>query len=189
MTKVKGLQEFFRKMDAVAAAYDKLPNELAAIAVKFSKDRFRAQAWLDRTEQKWKPLARRRRGKKRSQTVLVITGRLKRSIRKVRADSHLIIIGTDAPQAQILNDGGTIKKTVSVKQHTVHSYKRKAHKRTIKGRTRRIKSTIIKTHSVAAHQRMMNVTIPARPFIGPSHTLESQLLNHAKDRFDEALKK
>jgi len=189
MTEVKGVKEFFKKMDAVAAAYDKLPNEVAAIAVKFSKDRFRSQSWLDYTEKKWPPRVRRRKGKRRSQTLLVDKGYLKRSVRKIVANQNVVIIGSDAPYAQIQNDGGTIKETVTVSQHTRHEYKRKAYTRKRAGRTERIKSTIIKSHTVKSHRRKMNVTIPARKFLGQSNALEQQLVDHIKNRFDEALNK
>ncbi len=189
MTEVKGIKEFFRKMDAVAAAHDKLPNEIAAIAVKFSKDRFRSQSWLDYAEKKWPPRARRRKGKRRSQTLLVDKGYLKRSVRKIIANNQHIIIGTDAPYAQIQNDGGTIKETVTVSQHTRHSYKRKAHNRQRAGRTERIKATTIKSHVVKSHRRKMNITIPSRKFLGQSNALEQQLIGHVKSRFDEALNK
>ncbi len=188
MARVEGLKEFLRKIDQVEKAYNKLPNEVAAIAVKFSKDRFRDQAWLDRSREKWKPRASRRPGR-RSQTLLVDKGYLKRSIRKISANHQLVVIGSDAAYAEIHNDGGTINKTVTVKQHVVKSHKRKAHTRQRKGRTERIKSKMIPSYSVGTHRRKMNLTIPARPFIGQSAALEKTLIDHMKNRFDKALNK
>ncbi len=190
MAQVKGLNEFFRKMDAVATAYNKLPNEVAAIAVKFSKERFRKQSWLDVVEDKW-PVRKRRRkgGARRSQTLLVDTGRLKRSIRKIHADNQVVIIGTDVPYAQIHNDGGTINKTVTVNEHKRAEHKRKAHSRTRAGRTEIIKSAIVKSHVIATHRRKMNTTIEARKFLGQSAALEQQLINHITNSFNEALNK
>ena len=45
------------------------------------------------------------------------SGRLKKSIRRIRVTQNSVTIGTDVPYAQIHNEGGTIKKTVSVKSH------------------------------------------------------------------------
>lgn len=189
MTEVKGLKEFFKKMDAVASAYNKVPNEIAVIAVNFSKERFRDQAWLDNSREPWKQRSRKRSGKKRSQTLLVDKGRLKRSIRKIHADQNSVIIGTDVPYAEIHNNGGTIKEVVIVRQHTVKAHKRKAYSRQRAGRSERIKSQLIKSHSVKTHKRRMNTRIPARPFIGKSEALERRIFMHVYYKFDDVLKK
>lgn len=189
MTKVEGLQDFFNKVDKLEKAYNKLPNEFAAIAVKFSKERFRKQNWLDKSPVKWeKRVQRRKGGVRRSQTLLVDKGRLKRSIRKIHADRKRIIIGTDVPYAGIHNFGGKIQKKVTVKQHTVSAHTRKAHTRKIKGRKRSVPATNVKSHIVDSHQRMMNLTIPQRQFMGNSHTLSKSIIKHGVNRFDKALK-
>lgn len=189
MSEVIGLKEFIRKLDAVASAHDRLPSEVATIAVNFSKERFRDQAWLDTSRQPWKPLARKRAGKKRSQHVLVDKGYLKRSIRKIVANSNTIIIGTDAPYAEIQNNGGIIRKTVSVKQHRVKSHTRKSYTRTRDGRTERIRPQLVASHTVGSHTRRMNTRIPARPFIGQSEALERRIYMHIYYRYESALKK
>jgi len=189
MSEVIGLRDFRRRMDAVSKAYDRMPNEIAAIAVKFSKDRFRDQAWLDNTRQPWKQRASSRPGKRRSQTLLVDKGRLKRSIRKISASPSRVVIGTDVPYAQIHNEGGTIKSVVTVREHDIKPYRRKAYTRHRAGRSESIKAQNIRGHSVKTHQRKMNTKIPARPFIGQSEALERQLLNHVQTSFEEAFNK
>jgi len=186
MSEVLGLRDFMRKMEAVSKAYDRMPNEIAAIAVKFSKDRFRDQAWLDTTRHPWKQRASSRPGKRRSQTLLVDKGRLKRSIRKISASPTRVVIGTDVAYAQIHNEGGTLNSVVTVRQHNVKSYRRKAYTRQRAGRSESIKAQNIRGHSVKTHQRKMNTRIPARPFIGQSEALERQLLTHIINRFEEA---
>ena len=43
--------ELERTLKALEAAYKRLPNGVATVAVNFSKERFRAQNWIDdRTE-------------------------------------------------------------------------------------------------------------------------------------------
>ncbi len=169
MTRVEGLQEFMQKMDNVSKVYNRIPNEVAAIAVNFSKERFRDQAWLDQSREPWKKRSRRRTGKTRSQTLLVDKGRLKRGIRKIYASQQLVVIGTDVPYAQIQNDGGTIKQMVTVRSHS---------------RTRKARTFKVKTHS-----RKMNLTIPARPFLGASEALNRRIFLHAYSRFEEAFLK
>jgi len=187
MSIIVDTREFVSKCDALSKAYSRIPNEVAAIAVNFSKERFVEQAWLDVTKTKWKPLSRKRSGKK-SQTVLVKSGRLKRSIRKIYADTNRVIIGTDVPYAEIHNNGGKIKDTVTVKQHSVKQYNRKSFTRTRKGRTENIKAQTVKSHVVKSHSRKMNLTIPARPFIGSSYTLERRIYLHMTVQFIKALK-
>lgn len=179
MANLVDISEFTRKLDALSQVYAMLPNEIAATAVNFSKERFREQAWLDKTKEPWKPRARRRKGgPKKSQTLLVNTGRLKRGVRKVTANQDVVIIGNDVPYAQIQNDGGTIKGTATVKQYTKKEYQRQR-----KGRKETVKS-----HNVQSHTRKMNIKIPSRRFIGNSYTLERRLYLLIASRFAKALK-
>ncbi|OFX62709.1 MAG: hypothetical protein A2066_18950 [Bacteroidetes bacterium GWB2_41_8] len=191
MTEVKGLKEFLSKMDAVASAYNRMPNEIAIIAVNFTKERFRDQAWLDKTREPWKERSRKREGKKRSQTLLVDKGRLKRSIRKVLVSPSLIIIGTDVPYAQVHNDGfkGVVRQNVK-------SYTRGLTKFGVTGRKSLKRSTRIEfgrvrtgTTTVRAHKRTIHQNIPARPFIGQSDALERRIFMHVYYKFEEIFKK
>ena len=191
MTDVKGLKEFLAKMDAVASAYNRMPNEIAIIAVNFTKERFRDQAWLDHTREPWKERSRKREGKKRSQTLLIDKGRLKRSIRKVLVSQDLIIIGTDIPWAQALNDGfkGIVRQNVK-------SYTRALTKFGITGRKEGKRSSRVEfgrvrtgTTRVKAHRRTIHQNIPARPFIGQSEALERRIFMHVYYKFEEILKK
>jgi len=176
------LRDLTRKMDALSNTYRTLPKELGAIAVNFSKERFINQAWLDSTKENWQPRKRSRRSvhnkKTTNQTLLVQTGRLKKSIRVISADESKIIVGSDVPYAQIQNDGGVINKTVNVKQHDVKQHSRKRNGRDI----------TVKEHSVKAHTRKMNTTIPSRRFLGASYTLSKRMMNLITARFVRALK-
>jgi phage gpG-like protein len=169
MSKIEGLREYTNKLDNISKAYDKLPTEVAAIAVRFTKDRFRSQDWYDNSREAWPARKRQRGSKKRSQTLLVDTGRLKRSIRKISADSKQVVIGTDVPYAQIHNDGGKIAKSVTVKSHS-------------RRRRSRGGSTTVKSHT-----RRMNLTIPKRQFIGDSNRLEMELFLHIDSKLQTAL--
>ena len=191
MTEVKGLKEFLAKMDAVASAYNRMPNEIAIIAVNFTKERFRDQAWLDHTREPWKERSRKREGKKRSQTLLVDKGRLKRSIRKVLVSKDLIIIGTDVPYAQALNDGfkGAVKQNVKSYTRALTKFgvtARKEGKRSSRVEFGRVRTG---TTRVKAHRRTIHQNIPARPFIGQSEALERRIFMHVYYKFEEVLKK
>ena len=180
MSKVD-ISEFVRIIEAINKAGKALPAELASIAVNFSKERFRERAWFDRSKEPWeRRKLRRKGGKKRSQHLLVDTGRLKRSIRKIYADQNLIIIGTDVPYAEIHNNGGEIEKTVTVKQHI-----RKEHSRKRKGR----KKELVKSHVVKTHKRTMKLKVPARPFIGESYALQQNLIKHISEKIINTLTK
>lgn len=181
--------EFTRRLDAVLDAYKKLPTEIATVAVNFSKDRFREQAWLDSTKQSWAPLANKRNRKgRRSQTILVDTGRLKRSIRKVKVTQNQIIIGTDVPYAEIHNEGGEIKKTVTVKSHQVGSHRRRAYTRTRDGRSENVQAQTVRSYVVKSHTRKMNLKIKSRRFLGNSDRLSRRIVTLVTIRFNNALK-
>lgn len=189
MGNLADISEWTRKMQALKAAYAKLPDEIAAVAVNFSKERFRDQAWLDETKHPWKPRKRPRKGgKKRSQTLLVDTVRLKKSIRRISVSPHRVIIGTDVPYASIHNYGGTITGTFNVRAHTVKAHRRRAYTRTRAGRTERIKAQTVKFHPVASHSRKVNTRIPQRQFLGESYTLIRRIYLLTAARFSRALK-
>lgn len=180
--------EFTRRMDAILNTYKTIPAEIAVIAVNFSKERFRDQAWMDETKHNWAKRKTQRGRERRNQTILVDTARLKRSIRKIKANSKQVIIGSDVPYAEIHNEGGEINKTVNVKSYTVKSYERKSHTRTRKGRTETVKAYTVKSHTIEAHTREMNLKIPSRRFLGNSYTLQRRIELHITARFMKALK-
>jgi phage virion morphogenesis protein len=101
------ISDFVRKMDNLKRIYARIPDRAATIAIAFSKDRFREQAWVDNTTQPWKPrkenAAQRRRSQGRG--ILTKSARLKRSIRKLRVGPYSAIIGTDVPYASVHNYG------------------------------------------------------------------------------------
>ncbi|MEO6176790.1 MAG: phage virion morphogenesis protein [Flavobacterium circumlabens] len=183
------MNEFIRMVDNLIKARKALPNEVAVLAVKFSKDRFREQAWLDNNKEPWKARKQRRAGgKRKSQTILVNTGRLKRSIRKVKADQNVVIIGTDVPYAEIQNNGGKITASANVRSYTKKAHSRKAHSRSRKGNVESVAAQNVASHRVKAHRRKMNTTIPQRQFIGNSAKLARDIEKLIVDRFEKAMR-
>lgn len=147
-------KSFATIVDDVTRAINAMPARVGTCAVNFSKQRFVQQNWHDTTPEPWKPRSRTRRGGERRQSgaILVDSGRLKRSIRVVSADSNRVIIGTDVPYAEIHNEG--LDGEVSVRKHS---------RRSRKGRL----------HIVKAHKR--RVHMPQRRFLGESQALATQL--------------
>ena len=147
-------KSFAAIVDDVTRAINAMPARVGTCAVNFSKQRFVQQNWHDTTPEPWKPRSRTRRGGERRQSgaILVDSGRLKRSIRVVSADSNRVIIGTDVPYAEIHNEG--LDGGVSVRKHS---------RRSRKGRL----------HIVKAHKR--RVHMPQRRFLGESQALATQL--------------
>lgn len=136
-------------MERLERFYRQVPNRAATIAVAFSKDRFREQAWVDVRTERWQK--RRERGrqarKNQGRAILVKSGRLKRSVRKIRVGSNVAVIGTDVPYAAIHNYGGKIT--------------------TRKARGQRVRSSDDKPAP--------NATMPRRQFLGESQVLARRI--------------
>lgn len=183
------MNEFVRMVDNLIKARKALPNEVAVLAVKFSKDRFRDQAWYDNNKEAWKARKKRREGgKRKSQTLLVNSGRLKRSIRKIKADQNEVRIGSDVPYAEIHNNGGKITANANVRSYTKKAHSRKAHNRSRKGNIESVPAQNVSSHRIKAHRRKMNTTIPQRQFIGNSAKLARDIENLIVDRFEKAMR-
>lgn len=161
------MSNIFVKLKKLSRVHQTFVPKAAIIAVNFSKERFVQKNWVGRTRERWPDRERKDRG-----TLMVKSGRLKRSIRKIRIGSTFFIIGTDVPYAQAHNDGLTINKTVTVRQH----------QRTVRrGRTaRRVE--------VSMHTRKMVRTFKKRQFIGESDVLMRRIERTLENDIKEALK-
>lgn len=150
--------DFIKKLNRLSKLYTKFP-ELAAIeAVNFSKERFVRKNWVDKGVEAWKarkpsPEWHSDEQKKAASrgSLMVKSGRLKRSIRKTAVTRNSVTIGTDVPYAQIHNEGGIIKQNITIK----------AHSRKRKGRSENVKE----------YKRKRQFKIPQRQFIGESAIL------------------
>ncbi|HEX8575342.1 MAG TPA: phage virion morphogenesis protein [Flavobacterium sp.] len=166
MTKFTNLSpDFLLKLNKLQKLQRKFPDIAGIEAVKFSKERFVNKNWIDKTAEPWPPRKSKAPG---SLMVGKGSGRLKRSIRKLKVTSNSVTIGTDVPYAQIHNEGGTIKKTVTVKSHS----------RKRKGRNVKVKS----------HSRKMNLTMPKRQFIGESSKLMNRIEELLETEINNILK-
>lgn len=172
---MKELSELERTIKAIDKAMVNIPEKVATVAVNFFKRRFIEQNWIDTYTQPWKPRKEdrdRRRNIRRFRGILTKTGRLRRSIRKIKVTADYIIIGTDVPYAKAHNEG--FRGTVDVKEHTRQRTKKvKEQYRTRSGRERtRTRKTIDESKpqvTVKRHRRKMN--IPQRRYMGKSAQL------------------
>lgn len=142
-----------RILDAVSKCIKKLPAIMATEGVNFSKERFVNQNWIDNTTEPWKKrkTSRKTAGRNRG-AILVDSGRLKRSIRKIKVTTDGAVIGTDVPYAQAHNDGYRGRK--QVKQHM--------------SRSRKGTNFQVKAHTA-------NTNLPRRRFIGESSALSKRI--------------
>lgn len=164
-------------------AVSELPTVLVNEAVNWTKNNFTRQGFPGKSFDRWrarKQSAARNQGR----AILIDTGRLKRSIRKIATGPLQATFGTDVPYARAHNYG--FKGTVNVKAH------KRATIGTIKVSTGKSdqpfqkKKTITGYGTVKAHQRKMN--LPQRRFIGYSPVLQSILRRKAIIHISRILK-
>lgn len=173
------LSEYTAIMNRLARLYPTLPTRAATVAVNFSKERFRMQNWVDRTRQPWPPRKTTRKSARRNKgKVLVDTGRLMRSVRKISATPERAVIGTDVEYARIHNDGGKIDKVEQVKTHRVRTYTRK----------RQDRRETVREHTVHAHARRVNMQMPQRRFIGQSAVLDRRIERMMQNELVKAIR-
>ena len=176
--------DFFQRLEKIdkPVFMNRMINEVAVIAVNFSKERFVRKNWMDNAPEAWKARKRKNRG-----SLMVKSGRLKRSIRKLASGAYYVYIGTDVPYAQIHNEGGTTNKTVYVKAHTRKRTKRAVSEKTGKKLSKKVDSGMIS--KVKSHTRKMNLTVPKRQFMGDSKALAIRAERHIARGLDKEIEK
>lgn len=166
--------DIFNRINQVV---QQIPARIAVLAVNFSKDRFVQKNWIDSHPEPWKKTT------KRKGSTLVASGRLKRSIRKVRVTPSQVVIGTDVPYARVHNDGEEIQGTEYVRSHTRRQHRRKSHTR--KGK--RIKAYTVKSYTVKAHSRKYHRKFAKRQFIGKSKRLTNDVTKLINSEISKAI--
>ncbi|SDC53138.1 phage virion morphogenesis protein [Williamwhitmania taraxaci] len=176
------LGEFIRLMERIERVMRILPARAAAVAVNFSKDRFRQQAWVDTNTEPWAKRKSSGWGKRerRGRAILVDSGRLRRSIRVVTVAETYAVIGSHEPYAKVHNDGFRGKITQKVRAHSYSRYgKQKQGTGVYSIKTKRESTKTVRVKGgdiqVKAFTRTVNQRIPRRRFIGPSAIMDRQL--------------
>lgn len=175
--------EFFKRLKKIDKSYflKKMTSEAGVIAVNFSKQRFRDKNWINRSREKWGNRKRKDRG-----SLMNKSGRLKRSVRKLAQGNYYVIIGSDVPYAELHNEGGHIRKSVSVKSHTRKLNLRSRKSTRGNGRARKPQKTITR---VKTHNRRMNLRIAKRQFMGNSDILTRRIQRHLEGQIKKELNK
>lgn len=160
------IRQYEEAVKRIAKACELIPTRAATVAVNFTKERFRQQNWLDDTPKAWDKRKRKKRETKADKrAVLVKSGRLLRSWRKITANSTRAVIGTDVPYARVHNEGGKVQAVAQIGSYNKRGYSRKR-----KGRTENVQA-----HTVKAHRRNINFQMPKRQFVGQSATLNNRI--------------
>lgn len=167
--------DYIQKLNKLRKLYEKFPAMAAIEAVNFSKERFVRKNWVDKSVTAWKKRkpspdwysdAQKKAANRGS--LMVKSGRLKRSIRKIKVTQNSVTIGTDVEYAQAHNEGETINQTVNIK----------AHSRQRKGRSEKVR----------AHKRKRTIKLPKRQFIGESAILLRRIERMVQREMNEILK-
>ncbi len=180
--------DFIKQLNNAAKAMDNIPVKAGAEAVRFFKNSWREQAWIDTRVELWKK--RQNESKKnKGRGILIQSGRLRRSIRVAYRSGNIIVIATDVPYARAHNEG--FKGTVTVKAHKRNQYTEKKvgtgvySIRTRKERKKRVKE-VTGQISVKSHTRKMK--LPKRQFMGESHYLSKRFERIMLAEINKALK-
>lgn len=147
-----------------------LPIAIGGIAVRFFKDNFKRQGFLDKSLEPWK--------KRKDGTIdgiLSKSGNLRRSIRAIKTTEGSVVIGTYKKYAQIHNEGGIITQTPTPKQRKFFWAKYYASEKTNEA------------WKGAALAKQIHITIPQRKFIGNSQTLNNEINNHILNELNNIL--
>lgn len=167
------MKDFNNKINRLKRLRENFVEGAGIEAERFFKERFTRKNWVGRIPEPWQANKKPpdwvpQKWRKKRGSILVDSGRLKRSIRVIKRSQNSVTIGTDVPYAQIHNEGGTINQTLNIRQHT----------RKRKGRTETVK----------AHKRKRKFDIPKRQFIGESAILLRRIERYVEREIKEALK-
>lgn len=167
-------QERFKSInDKLKRTLAAFPAKAGAIAVQVSDEAFKKQGWTDHGLKPWTPRQSEDANKPSGRAILVLTGRLRRSVRVVNVSATTVTIGTDVPYAKIHNEGGTIKHgersgILNFSSTPEHGLWTLGKVQTIK-QQRGIKA--IRRVTYKAHTTQM----PQRKFVGDSHELRERI--------------
>jgi len=146
----------------IKTAMRALPRKIGVDVIQFSKNSFRKQGWIGNVFHKWpgrKATGGKQGQKNRGRALLILTGRLRRSIKVLSIQGGTIRVGSNVPYARMHNYG--YRGTVHVREHT----RRRERSRSV--------TKAMGNSTVKAHTRKVNM--PARRFLGDSPYLRKQI--------------
>lgn len=165
------LQQLMRKQ---------LPAELANYAVNFYKENFKRQGWAGTKFERWKKTQTKEQKFGKSSGILVGTGNLKKSIRinKLTPYGFVISAGNQKVKyATIHNEGGYLYPRITAKSRKFFWYMFK-----------KTGDEMWKRMALTKKQRL-KIKIDKRQFIGPSETLNEELIKKASKKIKQTFYK
>jgi phage gpG-like protein len=185
MTPEEGIRILQNRFKSVWA---RLPVLVGNVAVNFTLDNFRRQGFLGNTLERW-PARKQgwRKDKRPNRSLLINTGRLRRSIRILRVSPSAVVIGSDVKYAKAHNEGLRIGLIQTVKSH----------KRSINyhdevsapgARSPKFGVTKVGESTVKSHTRRIDQNIPRRRFMGNSPYLNASIKRTVSAEFLKAMK-
>lgn len=156
-----------------------VPRMAATEAVKFFRESFVREGFLDRSLSPWG----RRQSPLGGKRLLFGTGNLMRSIRPRSIGASSAIVESDTPYSALHNDGGTITVTEQMKKYWWAQYYKLSGKvkKTSRGRVSQSKTNKATNRkaefckAMALMKTGTKIKIPKRQFMGHSETLMSNL--------------
>lgn len=155
------------------------PRIAATEAVKFFRESFVREGFLDRSLSPWG----RRQSPLGGKRLLFGTGNLMRSIRPRSIDASSAIVESDTPYSAVHNDGGSITVTPQIKKYWWAQYYKLSGKikKTSRGRVSQSKTNRTTNRKAEFCKAMAlmkigtKIKIPKRQFMGHSETLMGNL--------------
>lgn len=179
-----------RQLEKDAAKIDRFlrgaPRVMGQLAVREFVGSFRRQAFIDGAGVT-KAWPKRKKADKKGRSILVKSGRLRRSIRVVSQESDSVTVGTDVPYAQLHNEGGILKATQSIRAHRRRRYDTDEVSAPGARKAKYVR-THIGTSDVKAHSRQLSTTMPQRQFMGANRPLNDEVLNYLKHGVDNVMR-
>ena len=163
----KGIPYSFDKVrKQMHSNYARIMPAVAEIAVNFFQDRFRAEAWTDRSAKRWAQRKNKDKNKNK-RGILIKSGQLRNAIRPDIISTNLVQISNRKPYAAVHNQG--FKGVVHVRPHD-RKIKGRVTVQNIETRRSSTRKTTTGIAKVKGHSR--RVDMPQRQFMGNSEAME-----------------
>ena len=150
------------KIEQIRKSFLQMPARMGNIAERHFKDSFRLKGFDDNGLQPWPGRKRQGLG-----SLMIVTGSLKRSIRRASMTSNSVtIVAGDSKvnYAQIHNEGGTTHPTVTAKMLTFAHY--------MAQKSKSKQDAQFWNNLSHTSKSKLTVPIPQRKFMGPSASLD-----------------
>ena len=153
------------KIEQVRKTFRQLPARMGNLAERHFKESFRQKGFEDEALEAWPARKREGRG-----SLMIVSGALKRSIRRTRITANSVTITAGDGKvnyAQIHNDGGTVQPTVTEK---MRKFAWAMSKKSTGGEAGMWKGLALTTKS------QLSIDIPQRKFMGASASLDRKTM-------------